>query len=317
MATPVSILIPCYNAERYVAEAMESVLAQTHRDFELLAINDGSTDRTGEILERYAKQDSRVRIISHANMGMGRSLNKAIELASHDWLARMDADDVMLPDRLERQLAFVAERPELVVVSSLVVYIDSESKEIGRSFSNYTRTEQVEAGVKSGELIGFHHPAVLMRREVVREVGGYRHQFWPADDADLWNRITERYPRGVLVQAEYLLKYRIHASSVCVSAAALTAQKADWVSDCMARRRSGRPELTWEQYLAELNSKPWLIRLNRKRRDYARALYKAAAHHFSSKRYGSFIPAMAGAAALSPGTILKRFVPKRRLGGAR
>src|SRR5688500_16211811 len=124
MSTPVSVILPAFNAERFVASAVRSVLAQTHGDFELLAIDDGSTDRTREILEMLAEEDGRVRVLSHANYGMGRSLNEALEEAKHDWVARMDADDVMVPNRLERQLAFLAENPKLVVASSQVHYID-------------------------------------------------------------------------------------------------------------------------------------------------------------------------------------------------
>src|SRR4051812_44688990 len=136
-STPVSILMPAYNAERYVAEAVASVLAQTHRDFELLAIDDGSTDGTLGILQSFAATDPRVRILSHENTGMGRALNAALERCRHEWVARMDADDVMVPDRLERQLAFVAERPGLVVCSTLVRYIDEGGSVIGQNRSEF------------------------------------------------------------------------------------------------------------------------------------------------------------------------------------
>src|SRR6476661_6812532 len=100
----VSILMPAHNAQRYLTEAVRSVLAQTHVNFELLAIDDGSTDRTGRILRSFANQDPRVKVVAHENRGMGRALNGAMEVARGEWLIRMDADDVMLPHRIERQL---------------------------------------------------------------------------------------------------------------------------------------------------------------------------------------------------------------------
>lgn len=311
---PVSVLLPAYNAGRYLAEALQSVLAQTHGEIELIAIDDGSTDDTPDILRDFAGRDGRVKVISHANMGMGRSLNAALEVARHEWVARMDADDVMVPNRLERQLAFVAERPGVVVASTLVQYIDGEGKVIGRNASEYTDPGRVRRARDANVLIGFHHPAVLMRRDVIRAVGGYRPQFWPADDVDLWNRVAERDPDnpGLLVQGEYLMRYRIHGSSVCVASSRLTAQKAEWVETCMRRRRSGHAEPAWEQFLAEQAALPWTSRLNRNRRDNARTLYKSAVFHFSRKHYARFVPALLGAALLEPGFVLPRLVPQVR-----
>ncbi len=113
--TPVSILMPAYNAARFLSDAMDSTLAQTHADFELIAINDGSTDETLDILRAFERKDSRVKVITHPNLGMGRSLNEAMEVARHDWIVRMDADDIMAPHRIEHQLAFLAAHPDLVV----------------------------------------------------------------------------------------------------------------------------------------------------------------------------------------------------------
>src|SRR5215217_7502095 len=171
MSTPVSVLLPAYNAERFVAAAVRSVLAQTHGDFELLAIDDGSTDRTREILQMLAEEDSRVRVISHPNYGMGRSLNEALEAARHDWVARMDADDLMMPNRLERQLAFLAERPHVVVASSLVHYVDEDGNVIGKNTSAFTDPARVQEAVARNWVVGFHHPAVMMKKSVVRDVG--------------------------------------------------------------------------------------------------------------------------------------------------
>lgn len=310
MTTPVSILMPCYNAERYLAAAVRSVLAQTHGDFELIAIDDGSTDRTLAILNEFAAADSRVRVISHENRGMGRALNDALEQCRHEWVARMDADDVMLPNRLERQLAFVAGRPEVVVASSLVQYIDESGAVIGRNRSEFTDSLKVVEAVAEHRLVGFHHPAVLMRRDVVKEAGGYRPQFWPCDDADLWNRIAERRPRGVVVQDEYLMQYRIHGSSVCVANARLTGQKTEWVAACVRERHANRPEPTWEQFQSEQKRLPWGARVNQNRRDYARTLYKAAVFHFSKRRYARFVPELAAALCLEPSYVFWRIVPQ-------
>src|SRR5688500_5602523 len=100
----ISVLMPAYNAERYVARTIRSVLAQTYGHFELIAIDDGSTDGTLAILREFEKLDSRIRVVSHANVGMGMALNRAWLLCRGEWVARIDADDLMMPDRLARQL---------------------------------------------------------------------------------------------------------------------------------------------------------------------------------------------------------------------
>lgn len=321
---PVSILMPAYNAERFVAEAVASVLAQTHRDFELLAIDDGSADGTPGILADLAAADDRIRVIAHANMGMGRALNNAMTLARHDWIARMDADDVMMPNRLERQLAFVAERPSVVVASSLVQYIDERGASLGRSRCEYTDPGRIGYSLARNRTIGFHHPAVLMRRDVIRAVGGYRHQFWPADDIDLWNRVVDHYAASiragaappVLVQAEYLMRYRIHGASVSVGSSRLAGQRYEWMAASMCSRRAGRAEPTWEQFLDDQRRLPLLRRFNRGRRDRARTLYKSAVFHFAKKHYLRCAPHLAAAALLEPSYVLPRLLPQLLPAGA-
>lgn len=309
---PVSILLPAYNAARYLADAMDSILAQTHAEFELIAIDDGSTDETPDILRAFERKDSRVRVISHANIGMGRSLNEALEIARHDWVVRMDADDIMLPQRIERQLEFLAAHPDLVVAGALVRYIDADGNIIGQYKSPFTDPAEVRAARAEGRLIFFHHPSIIMRREVIRSVGGYRHQFWPADDVDLWNRVAEQDPGNprMLMQPEYLVHYRIHGASVCVASSRLTTQKGEWVEACVKLRRAGRPEISWEQFTAVGRTRHWPTRLNRARLDWARACYKSAVFHYSRRQYARFAPAIVGATLLEPSFVLPRVFPQ-------
>ena len=159
----VSVLMTAYNAERFLPAAVESVLRQTHRDFEFVVVDDGSTDGTPAILRRYAERDSRLRVITHPNMGMGRSLNEALDTLETEWVARLDADDEMLPDRLERQLAFVAPRSELSVAATLVNYINARGLSVGWSFSRLVTPRAVAETVRAGDLIHVHHSSVMAR----------------------------------------------------------------------------------------------------------------------------------------------------------
>src|SRR6476661_6105481 len=124
MTPPVSVLMPVYNAGRYVAEAVESILGQTYADFEFLIVDDGSTDRSRAILERYAARDPRIRLVSRPNTGYAAALNELLGLARGELVARMDADDVALPERLLRQVNYLRAHPEVVCVGTAVHLID-------------------------------------------------------------------------------------------------------------------------------------------------------------------------------------------------
>jgi glycosyltransferase involved in cell wall biosynthesis len=251
----ISIAMPAYNAGQFIAQAIESVLAQSWRDFDLIVVNDGSTDNTLEIVEEYAAQDARVRVYTQSNQGTAAALNRGIDLAAGEWVFIMHADDLMRPNRLKSQHEFIAEHPELAVASSLVRYIDSKNRVIGKDNSKLFTHESVDMLVSANELIGFSHPAVALRKSAVLEVGGYRQAFWPAEDIDLWNRLVEKGYK-VLVQPEYLLDYRLHGNSASISQARLTRSKVRWLKDCMLHRRSGMEEPDWESFLAAWRAAP-------------------------------------------------------------
>ncbi|MFA9478268.1 glycosyltransferase family 2 protein [Phycisphaerales bacterium AB-hyl4] len=305
----ISVLMPAYNAERYIDEAIESVLAQTYRDFELIVIDDGSTDGTRTIADGYAERDERVRVLSHANMGMGASMNDARQHARYEWLAVLDSDDRMKPNRLARQLAFIEEHPDVSLLSSLVHLIDEQGRVIGTTRSPFTSAEAVAKAVRSNVLLGFHHPAQLMRKAAIDAVGGYRNAFWPCNDLDLLNRIAEA-GYGVLVQPEVLTEYRIHGGSVCVSAARETLWKLEWVEDCMCRRRAGEPERDWDEFMSWHRELPWPRRLNRERGILARTLYKAAVQHLSCGQYLPLTSKLLTSLLLDPGFVVPRLLPR-------
>jgi len=302
----VSVLLPAYNAEDTIVEAIESSINQTYDDFELLLINDGSTDGTNEIMLSCAKKDDRIRVISHPNWGMGRSLNHGMKLAKSDWIVRMDADDVMMPNRLERQVAFIKEHPQIAVSSCLVYYIDANGRIIGKNSSDLKTPEDLKRYINDNELIGLNHPGVIMNKNVVMSVGGYRSKFWPADDVDLWCRIAEK-GYLILVQQEYLMKYRIHGSSISIDGAREARLKVRWVKECMIARRKGKKEPEWEEYLNILKSRPILVRLNHERKDMAKIFYKLAVFHFSRRNHWRTLFNLIRAALLQPSYVLSQF----------
>ena len=205
----VSVAMPVLNGERFLREAVESILDQTFRDFEFIIINDGSTDGTASILDSYARSDPRVRVYQQENKGLIASRNRGCGLARGKYLAQMDADDIAVRDRLEWQIEFMERHPEIGVVGGQMKLIDSA----GRAF--YCVRYPVEnEEIKSALLLccPFGQNAVVIRKEAFLSVGGYRRPFDLAEDYDLWLRIAERW--GLANLEAVVVKYRIHPGQV-------------------------------------------------------------------------------------------------------
>jgi glycosyltransferase involved in cell wall biosynthesis len=305
----VSIIMPVYNEERFLAEAIESVLAQTYRDFELIILNDGSKDRTLEIAQSYARQDSRIRVESHENIGLALSNNKGLALAANEWVGRMDGDDVMMPNRLESNIAFLKEHPECDVVAGWCIHIDVDGRVIAKGETPMTTHEAVRKLYELNELIAFNCCTALFRKSAVLAIGGYRPQFSVAEDADMWTRLLENGGK-ILIQPEYLAKYRIHAGSLSVAQSKLARQQQRWAKICAIRRRSGEPEPSWEEFVSWRKGLPWYVRANGERKDAAKLLYKAAVHQFAQRKYVLMVPTVIASAILQPSYTLRQIKSK-------
>jgi hypothetical protein len=195
----------------YLEQAVDSILAQTFTDFEFVIIDDGSTDSTPDVLRRYQSADRRVRVHHQQNVGLTPSLNRGCHLARGPYLARMDADDISFPDRLERQVEFLDRHPRVALLGSAVVRIDELGRQIKRSECPTSHPEIVQALTRYN---CFTHPTVMLRRDMLAAVGGYREAYRQAQDYDLWLRLSERYEVANL--ADPLLYYRVYASQVSV-----------------------------------------------------------------------------------------------------
>lgn len=226
-----------YNGEAYLAEAIESILGQTFADFEFIIVDDGSSDRTGEILARHAARDSRIRVLRQRNQGIAVALNLGIAEARAPYIARMDADDVALPARFQAQLDHLAAHPEIDVLGTAAELMTASSQPL------HIHRPPSDACLVAEEMERhnvFLHPTVVMKKTAVDAVGGYRALLVDAEDYDLFLRLGEH---GALANLpEPLLRLRIHDQQVtlrhlehqqiCVLAARASAR-------C---RRSGRPD---------------------------------------------------------------------------
>lgn len=205
----VSVVMPLYNAKQYLVPAIESILSQTLKNFELILINDASTDKTLRIINKFKKKDKRIRVINNRkNLRMAQSLNLGIEAAESDIIARMDQDDIAFPDRLIAQYTFLKKHPKVAVVGNDIILIDEDDEVIGKR--TYPTTSK---GLKKimFRYSPFAHPTVMFRKNALKKIGGYSNDKHPCEDIDLWFRLGKRYEFASIPQ--FLLKYRISLNS--------------------------------------------------------------------------------------------------------
>lgn len=203
----VSVVMPAYNAEKYICEAIDSILCQTYTDFEFIIINDCSTDRTEEIILSYC--DSRIVYLKNErNLGVAMSLNRGLEIARGEFIARMDADDISMPQRLEKQIDFMMRKSNVAVLGSdIAIFNDKGTLQTGWSSDSPSRMK-----VDLFFSCGLAHPSVMMRHDVIKELGGYDPDYNGLEDYELWCRVIEKY--DITTLPDVLLKYRIHESQV-------------------------------------------------------------------------------------------------------
>ena len=206
----ISLIMSVYNGEDYLAEAIESVLAQTFREFELIVINDCSTDNTAEILKSFEKIDERVKVhTNEVNLRLPSSLNKAIELAKGKYIARMDADDICLPERLEKQYEFMEKNPSIALSSCRFMTMKNAVISSG-GCGGKCDNESIKALLLVTNPI--LHPGIIAKADVIRSLG-YDKNFTCTEDMELWTRfVLEGFKIEIL--PEYLMIYRLHDKQI-------------------------------------------------------------------------------------------------------
>lgn len=207
----VSVLIPCYNAEKYVEESLNSILEQTYSNMEIIAIDDCSTDGTRDILEQIAKKDNRVRIIRNdENLKLISTLNKGVSSCTGEYIARIDSDDIALPTRIEKQVRFLNENEDYDVVSTMF-YTFTDKVSTKSLYRNPVTYEELQAFLlfKSG----ICHPAVMIRKRLFTELDlSFESRYLHVEDYALWSKAL--YLTKLANIDEPLLFYRVHESQI-------------------------------------------------------------------------------------------------------
>lgn len=238
----ISVAMSVYNGERFLDAAIESIRAQTFADFEFLILDDGSQDSSRAIISRHADDDPRIKPTMRENRGLVASLNQLLDIAKAPLVARMDADDISLPDRFARQVKFLADHPDHGVVGTWTIDIDEQDRAfvVGAPEHPSTHEELLTHIANGGPLLA--HPSVMFRRDIVLAAGGYHAAFRHCEDYDLWLRLADRTKLANL--PERLLRYRHYAGQVS-NRHALEQQIGVAVSHLAHRQRmAGKPDPT-------------------------------------------------------------------------
>lgn len=208
----VSVLIPCYNVDKYVEEAINSILNQTYSNLEIIIINDCSTDNTGEILQQLAKKDIRIKVFDNTeNLRLIKTLNKGIKLCTGEYIARMDADDISLPTRIEKEVDFLQTHADHDIVSTQFYTFRSENP----AKRDLNHSPIYDADLRAYMLFksGICHPAVLIRKRVFDELGlKFEQEYLHVEDYALWSKAI--YKTKIANIPEPLLLYRVHEHQV-------------------------------------------------------------------------------------------------------
>lgn len=225
------------NADQFLAESIESVLAQTFRDFELIIVDFGSTDNSRAITSGYAIKDARIKLLEIPNCGLAEARNAACSLARGKYIAVMDADDVCLPHRLMLEVDYLEKNPAIAIVGTATEWINAKGHVLGIHEVPYADHE-IKATLPYR--CPYWHPTVLIRKNAFLSVGGYRNAFVFAHDYDLELRLAERFACANL--PDVVLRYRIHPSQVSFRKQSLqTCCKLAAQTSSVARKR-GSPD---------------------------------------------------------------------------
>ncbi|HEX8854558.1 MAG TPA: glycosyltransferase, partial [Thermoleophilaceae bacterium] len=233
----VTVLTPVFDGEAHLAEALDSVASQTFEDWECVVVDDGSRDASAEIARRFAAADDRFRVHSQENRGQPYALNAGLGLARGRYVAILDADDVALPDRLERQVGRLESDERLGLVGGAVVMIAGDGRDLG--LAEYPLGDG-EIRQRLEERTAFVHSAATFRRELAIAAGGYRPAARLAEDLDLWLRLAERAALANL--ADPVVRYRMHPGQLSITRIEEQVMSVQAGLAAARERRAGRPD---------------------------------------------------------------------------
>jgi glycosyltransferase involved in cell wall biosynthesis len=269
----VTIVVPIYNGAEHILDTINALLRQTYTNILIMCIDDGSKDNTLELLRKI--DDRRLVLISQENIGLCETMNRAIRECKTTYIARNDQDDISDTSRIEKQIRYLEENPEVSCVFS-------HYEKVGKA-KTWSNSDKQLHKLNFGSVYNNATEGCLLqstmccRLDALQSIGGYRKDFYPSDDYDLVLRLSERYLVHVL--REPLVKYRFHGNANTYKYFKLMLDKSRWTEDCKKRREKGESELTFENFLHNYSTGFWST-LHGKRLDYARMKLRIAGQRY-------------------------------------
>lgn len=279
----ISVIMAAYNASDFIAPAIESILGQTFRNFELIIIDDGSTDNTLEIVRRYLQEDSRIRIIQSNHVGAPCARNLGIYESKYPWIAVMDADDIAMPERFEKQINAATANPNVIAWGSYAHHISATGEVMSLVRQGPVNEDEFYNVWSNGHVPFVIHPTALIKKEIFLKVGGYAKEFSVSQDFELFERMGNYGP--ILAIPEPLLLYRVHSQSASMSKFFLQKLLARYVVARHRARINGKKEPDLNQFIEEYKQQPIFSRLKRDTRTLGQFWYRKAGLFFAEKRY--------------------------------
>ena len=274
-----SVITPAYNAEKYIAEAIESVLAQGLDVWEMIVIDDGSTDGTREVVAQFAARDPRIKLIQNDHGGVSHARNTGIMLAKYEWIALLDADDVFCPGKMKKQLEASERNPEVVLWGTYGYNIGESGKIFDVCKDGPASVEEFQRIRNKAELISLKNSSTMFRASFFRELGGFDSKYDSTEDAELWNRMADH--GTVLVIPEPLILYRFHSQSLSV-------RKMQFQYDCTrfllarSKKRQMGQELTLEEFMVSDQARSILLKWADWSTMYSNAYWRYAGIRFAN-----------------------------------
>lgn len=281
----ISVLMSTYNeSEKELNESINSILNQTFKDFEFIIVNDNPKNADLKIiLKKWAGIDKRIKIIENQeNIGLAMSLNKAAEVAKGKYLARMDADDISITNRFDKQLFTIEKNINIDMVCSDILYIDEDSKIIENKSINFNKSQNLNKIIAVWNVI--HHPTVLLPKNIFCLLGGYR-DFPCSQDYDLWLRLIT-YNYKIFIINEPLLKYRIRSNNISSAKRFLQVITAEYIKLLYKERiKKGTDSYSKDNYRKYLENRKYFNNSYKIELEEKRKLLKLSRENFRNKKY--------------------------------
>jgi glycosyltransferase involved in cell wall biosynthesis len=305
-----SVVMPAFNVQDYAEESIKSVLLQTEKNWELIIVDDASTDKSLEIFKKYEIIDNRIKVIKHQkNRGPSATRNTAIKNTNQNskLVFMLDSDDMLLPEALCEQKKFMDLNPVASVVGCLAEYLDAKGEVFGKSSSSFYTRSDFDKLLKNRKNIGMIHTGACFKKEIFNKLGGYDTSKRFLDDMDLWHRYADN-GYIILVQKKVLVQYRIHSKSTVTKNFVKYFLAMEWEKKNRFINKNNLKKESFDEYYNNFNNQNFLLKINLLRDIYAKKYLRDILLYRASKNYIGILKNVILTLLLNPNLAFKSLI---------